>query len=160
FDNPDETALVRESVETYQNFSDVTGLANYDLHFQPQGYLFVTANPETARGQARRIERQRAWGVTDVELLDGAQPPYRFPYRDESIVCARYRASDGFLDPKRLTYGYVRASLATVVVDTDAIGLTVDDGRVRAVRTTRGTIATSSVVICAGPFSGIVARLA
>src|SRR5581483_11132807 len=49
FDNPDETALVRESVETFENFAEVAGLPGYDLRLQKQGYLFVTTSPTTAR---------------------------------------------------------------------------------------------------------------
>ncbi len=40
------------------------------------------------------------------------------------------------------------------------IGIALDGAGVRSVRTTEGTIATRAVVIAAGPFSGIVARLA
>jgi sarcosine oxidase subunit beta len=160
FDNPDETALVQESVETFANFADVTGLTSFDIGFRPRGYLFVTTKPETARSQAQRIERQRGWGVADVELLDGEEARYRFPYLDEMIVSARYRAKDGFIAPKQLTYGYARGSQATFLVDTDVTGIAVGDSRVRAVETSRGTIATDNVVICAGPFSGLVARLA
>jgi sarcosine oxidase subunit beta len=160
FDNPDETALVRESVEAFENFSELTGLKDVDVRIRRQGYLFVTSNTTTARRQKERVETQRGWGVPGVEVLDGDEVRYRFPYVSEEIVSARWRADDGFLDPKRLTYGFARASGARFVVDTDVSGIVLQGGRVASVTTSRGTITTSAVVVCAGPFSGLVARLA
>lgn len=160
FDNREETALVRESLETFENFAEVTGLRGYDLRLQKQGYLFVTTDPPTARRQAERVALQQSWGVHDVELLKGSEARYRFPYLSEQIISARYRAGDGFVDPKRLTYGYARASNATFLVSTSATGFQLAGGRIAGVQTSRGDIATNAVVIAAGPFTGQVARLA
>ena len=160
FDNPEETALVRESLETFENFAEVTDLPGYDLRLQRQGYLFVTTDPKTARRQAERVAMQRSWGVQDVELLDGSEARYRFPYLSEEIISARYRAGDGFVDPKRLTYGYARASNATFLVSTSVTGFYLVGGRITGVQTSRGDIATNAVVIAAGPFTGEIARLA
>jgi sarcosine oxidase, subunit beta len=160
FDNPDETALVQDSIATFERFAEIAGLPGYDIGYRQRGYLFVTTDPANARRQADRVAQQRSWGVGDIELLTGAEARYRFPFLDESVVSARYRAGDGFIDPKRLTYGYARASQATFVLDTDVTGLEVTGGRIAAVHTSRGTIATAAVVVAAGPFSGLVARLA
>jgi len=160
FDNPEETALARESIATFDNFAEVAALPGYDLHLQKQGYLFVTTNVATARRQAERIARQHAWGVDDAELLSGSEARYRFPYLGQDIVSARFRAGDGFLDPKRLTYGYARASDARFVVATSATGFRLAGGKIQGVVTDRGEIATDAVVIAAGPFSGVVARWA
>src|SRR3954452_1286033 len=40
FDNAEEVALVREGIELYTDFSERTGLANYDVGLRQQGYLF------------------------------------------------------------------------------------------------------------------------
>src|SRR6476661_1668880 len=39
FDNPEELALVRESVDLYLNFAEVTGQREYDPAARQQGYL-------------------------------------------------------------------------------------------------------------------------
>jgi sarcosine oxidase subunit beta len=160
FDNPDETALVRESVETFEHFAEMTELPGYDLDLRRQGYLFVTTSAAAARTQAERVHQQRAWGIHDVELLSGSEVRYRFPYVSEEVVSARYRAGDGFVDPKRLTYGYARASGATFVLDTAVTGFEIVGGRLAGVRTSGGSIATNAAVLAAGPFSGQVAALA
>jgi sarcosine oxidase subunit beta len=160
FDNPEETALVQESIATFQHFAEVADLPGYDIGFRPRGYLFVTTESSTARRQAKRVEQQHQWGVGDVELLTGSEARYRFQFLSETVISARFRAGDGFIDPKRLTYGYARASQTPFIVDTAVIGLSVAGGRITAVETSRGSIATGAVVVAAGPFSGVVARLA
>jgi sarcosine oxidase, subunit beta len=160
FDNAEETALVRESLATFGNFAEIAGLPGYDIGLRPRGYLFVTTDPAMARKQGERVAAQRDWGVRDVQLLNGDEARYRFPYLSEEIVSARFRAADGFIDPKRLTYGYARASDATFVLDTAVTGFRLAGGRIAGVATSNGEIATPNVVVAAGPFSGKVAALA
>ncbi len=160
FDNPYETALVLESIATYESFAEIARLRDFDLGIQKQGYLFVTSSPVTAKRQAQRVASQRAWGVDDVELLDGGEARFRFPYLSERVVSARFRANDGFLDPKRLTYGYAQASSATFVVSTEVSGFSLQGGRIAAVQTNRGAISTDNLVVAAGPFARPIARLA
>jgi sarcosine oxidase subunit beta len=160
FDNPDETALVRESVATFDHFAEIAELPGFDLDIRRQGYLFVTTSANVARRQAARAAQQRAWGIGDVEILNGDEARYRFPYLSDEVVSARFRAADGFLDPKRLTYGYARAGRATFVLNTTVTGFRLVGGGISGVETNRGTIATRAVVVAAGPFSGQVARLA
>src|ERR671928_2063388 len=50
FDNPEETALVRESVAVFENFAEITGHDRHDLDIRRQGYLFcATTEPAAAR---------------------------------------------------------------------------------------------------------------
>lgn len=159
FDNPEETALVQESLAFFDRFAEAADLPGYDIGLRKRGYLFVTTDPATARKQAERVEAQHAWGVRDVELLTGNEARYRFPYLSEEIVSARFRADDGFIDPKRLTYGYARGSSATFVLDTAVTGLQLTGGRISGAATSRGVIATPNVVVAAGPFSGSVGAM-
>ena len=75
-------------------------------------------------------------------------------------MSARYRAGDGWLDPRKLAMGYALASGATFAVGTEVTGFAMAGGRVQSVQTSRGTLAAGQVVIAAGPFSGVVAALA
>lgn len=160
FDNPEELALVRESVQVFDRFAEVTGLDGYDLDLRRQGYLFCAATAAAAARQRTWVEQQHAWGVGDVELLGGDEARYRFPYLSPRVLQARYRAGDGWLDVRRLTMGYAAASGAAICLQTPATGFTRRGDRVVGVETPRGTIATGDVVLAAGPFSGLVARQA
>jgi sarcosine oxidase subunit beta len=160
FDNPEEVALVRESIQLFEHFAERADLPGYDLRLQKSGYLFCATTQAAAERERHFVEELHAWGVSDVELLSGDEARYRFPYLSPDVIQARFRASDGWLDPKRLTFGYARASGATLCVETPAIGFARRGERVVGVHTPRGTIGCGAVVIAAGPFSGVVAAWA
>ncbi|MBV9324477.1 MAG: FAD-binding oxidoreductase [Chloroflexi bacterium] len=160
FDNPEEIALVREGIELFEHFAEIAELPGYDLHLKKQGYLFCATSDVGVEHQRHFVEALHGWGVTDVELLSGDEARYRFNYLSPEIVQARFRASDGWLDPKRLTFGYARASGATICVNTPAIGFDLSGDRVTGVRTPRGTVACEHAVVATGPFAASVAAMA
>jgi len=160
FDNPEEIALVREGIETFLNFAEVTGLSGYDLEIQQQGYLFCATSEAGAARQKGWVDSQHAWGVSDVELLSGDEARRRFPHLSPNVIQCRFRAGDGWLDARKLTFGYAAASGASICLETSVIGLRRENGRVTAVETSHGSIACHDVVIAAGPFSARLAEKA
>ncbi|MCV0402752.1 MAG: FAD-binding oxidoreductase [Chloroflexi bacterium] len=173
FDNPEEIATVREGVELFDAFAERTGLGGWDIGLRHGGYLFCSLTEATLQRSRALVERQRAWGLTDVELLTGDEARARWPWLSPAVRGARYRAGDGWLDVKRLSAGYAAAASnaeripdavgggsATFVTGVDVMGIEVDGDRVSAVRTSRGSIAAEVVVVAAGPFSARVAAMA
>jgi sarcosine oxidase, subunit beta len=160
FDNAEEIALVREGIELFDHFAEVTELPGYDLRIRKQGYLFCAFSDAGARHQRHFVDALQGWGVEDVELLSGDEARYRFPYLSADVIQARFRAGDGWLDPKRLTLGYVRASGASVCLETPAVGFDLKGERVTGVVTPHGTIACEHAVVATGPFAAPVAALA
>jgi sarcosine oxidase, subunit beta len=156
----EQLELVRESAELFLNFAEVTGQPGYDAGVRQQGYLWLTTTAEGAERQRRLVERQRAWGVDGVDLLDGDEARRAFPFIAPEVVQARFRAADGLLDPKAVTMGLAEASGAEAVVGCGVVGFRLRGGRVVEVETTLGSVAAGAVVVAAGPFSGEVARLA
>jgi sarcosine oxidase subunit beta len=160
FDNLEELELVRESAELFLNFQEVTGQDEYDLRLCQQGYLWLTTEQRNAERQRELVAQLHEWGQADVELLSGDEARERFPYVGPDVVQARWRAGDGFLDTKELTFGLAHASGADVVLDCGATGFVTSGGRLTAVETTRGTVEPDAAVIAAGPLSGTVAQAA
>lgn len=160
FDNPEEVALVREGIDLFDHFAELAKLDAYDLRIRKQGYLFCATTDDGARHQRHFVEALHGWGVGDVELLSGDEARYRFPYLSPGIIQSRFRGGDGWLDPKRLTLGYARASGARICLQTPAVGFTVQGDRVTGVRTPRGTVACAHAVIATGPFAAPLAALA
>src|ERR687893_1608677 len=113
FDNREELELVRESVDLLSNFSEVTGQPRYDSRLQRQGYLWCTTDPARAGWQRDLVRKQHTWGQRDIEHLDGEEVRRRFPYVSPDVLAARYRAGDGFIDPKEITLGFAASSGAT-----------------------------------------------
>lgn len=160
FDNREELELVRESVALFLSFNDVTGQGDYSLGVRQQGYLWVTTDDRRAARQKDLVAHQHSWGQDDIELLGGDDVRARWPYVKDEVVQARWRAGDGFLDPKALTLGLVAGSRASVATRCEVTGFLTSNGRLAGVRTNRGAIACESAVIAAGPFSGAVGALA
>ena len=103
FEDRDEWALVRESVELLLNFAERTGQRAYDPAVRQQGYLWLTTDEAMAAFQRDLVTMQHGWGQTDVELLDGDEVRRRFPYIGPNVIQARFRAGDGLIDQKALT---------------------------------------------------------
>ena len=173
FDNAEEIALVREGVELFDAFEQRTGLEGWDIDLRHGGYLFCSLTDATVERARRLVERQRTWGLDDVELLDGDDARARWPWLSPAIRGARFRASDGWLDVKRLTAGYAAAASnadripgaaprggATFVTDAAVTAITLDGDRVRGVETTRGRVAAETVVLATGPFLARAGALA
>jgi sarcosine oxidase subunit beta len=159
-DREEELRLVRESVELFLNFAEVTGQREYDPQVRQQGYLWVTTSEDRAATQRRLVEAQRSWGLRDVEVLAGQDVRRRFPFISSHVVQGRFRAGDGLIDPKALTFGLVAGSRAWVGTGCEVLGFRVRGGRVTGVETSTGTVSTDTVVVAAGPFSGLVAAAA
>lgn len=160
FDNKEELDLVSESVDLFLNFQAATGQSEHDLGIRQQGYVWLTTDEDRARRQRELVAAQHEWGRTDVELLSGEEVRERWPYVGPDIVQGRFRAGDGFLDPKALTYGMAVGSGAEVLAGTEATGFLLSGDRVTGVSTSRGEVSAGLTVIACGPFSGVVARYA
>jgi sarcosine oxidase subunit beta len=157
FDQPEVVALVLDSVEVYAHFADVVGLPGLDIGFHQQGCLFASCEPDGFEVLGDRAAHKRSIGLDDVELLDGDEARYRFPYLAPQVTAAIYRAEDGWLSPHQVTYGFAAGSGARFLLRTRAIGITLDDRGVCSVETNRGSIDTRAAVIAAGAFSPLVA---
>jgi sarcosine oxidase subunit beta len=160
-------------VELYEDFADRAGLPGYDIGLRRQGYLFCARGDGSVDRQRELVGRQQAFGLDDVELLDGDEVRRRFPYVAESVRGARFRAGDGFIDQVRLAWGYALAASggpgvdrpygsaeSTFVLGQRVVGLRIVGGRIVAVETHDGAIAAPLVVLATGPFLARTAALA
>jgi sarcosine oxidase subunit beta len=160
FVEPENVAMMRESIQFYEQFSARTGLAGYDIGLHQQGYLFLTTAPDGPDVFRERVRRQQAQGLADVEFLTGRQVRSRFPYVAAEVTAGTFRARDGWLSAHEAAYGFAQASEAHVLLSTAVTGFTREGDRVTGVITDRGPIAAPVVVLATGPYSLHVARLA
>jgi sarcosine oxidase subunit beta len=160
FAEPENVAMMAESIVFYEQFAERTDLSGYDIGIHQQGYLFLTTRPEGVEEFRQRVEYQHSLGLTDVEFLTGDEARRRFPYISAEVTAATFRQRDGWLSAHEVAYGFARASGATILLETTVTGITLRGGRVSGVETNRGPLAAPVVVIAAGPYSGKVAALA
>ena len=161
FVEPENVAMMRESIAFYQRFAEHTGLDGYDIGVHQQGYLFLTTANDGPQRFRQRVATQHSLGLDDVEFLTGDEVLRRFPYAAaEEITAGTFRQGDGWLSAHEACFGFARASGATVLLNTAVTGFTIINGRVAGVETERGPLAAPVVIIAAGPYSGRVAALA
>jgi len=159
FTEPAMAALAKPSIEIYESFDQVIGIPGYDISLVHAGYLFVSDDLEMVDQIKNAVETHRSLGVTDSEFLNADEVRARFPWVSESAVAATFRQRDGRLSSHEATQGFAKGSSARFLLRTRATGILTDSQGVSAVETTRGTIATRTVVNAAGPFAGVVGRM-
>jgi sarcosine oxidase subunit beta len=160
FTEPAMSALAQESIGIYERMAEVIGIPGYDISLRHAGYLFVTDEPGMVDQLKAAVETHHRLGVTDSEFLTGNELHRRFPYLAESAVAATFRQRDGSLSSHEATQGFAKGSEADFLLRTRATGILRDGEGVCGVVTDRGTIATRTVVNAAGPFAGVVGRMA
>jgi sarcosine oxidase subunit beta len=160
FTEPAMAGLALPSIGVFEHFAEVVGLPGYDISLRHQGYLFVTDDESQIGDLKAAVAKHRTLGVTDSEFLDHDELLARFPYLSERVVGATFRQRDGWLSTHEATQGFAKGSTATFLVSTRATGIQRDAQGVSAVETSHGTIATRVVVDAAGPFAGVVGRMA
>jgi sarcosine oxidase subunit beta len=157
FADPANIAMMQESIALFEQFQALTGT---DIGIHQQGYLFVTTKDDGYAQCQARVALQKSFGLADVELLTGDECRARFPYIAPTITAATFRQRDGWLSAHELTYGYARASAASFFVGTAVVDFCRTQNKIVGVVTSRGEIHAAHTVICAGPFSGVLAQKA
>jgi len=160
FTEPENVAMMKASIEVFEHFAEHIGIPGYDISLRQRGYLFLSDRPDGPVTLRRTVERMRGAGLNDVELWDESVVRRHFPWVSEDVTAATWRAKDGWLSAHELTYGFAKGSTATFLLRTEATGIKLDAQGVAGIETNRGPISSRRIVVAAGPFSGVVARLA
>lgn len=153
FGEPENIAMMRESIAFFENIRAETGIPDADIGLTQQGYLFCTTTAEGAAAAQKRVALQHSCGLTDVELWNGDETRAHFPYISDEVIAATFRARDGWLSPNDLTNLYGRASRAKILYETEVTDLLLKDDQVQGVQSSRGKFYAPLVVLAAGPFT-------
>src|SRR5262249_10916833 len=129
------------------------------------GGIEVARNEERLEELRRRMASAKAWGIEDVSLISPAEVKELVPFIDESVILGGfYTKSVGVVDSLRagtiMRERGEQAGALSIFAGTEVLGIDVERGRVRRVRTTRGDIEAETVAICCGVWSPSIARLA
>lgn len=148
------TDLTADSVRQYQELGV----------FTRSGGIEVARTPERMQELQRRMTSSMSWGI-DSELLDPAQVAGLVPYVDADVILGGFHTPGvGVVDSLRAgTLMRERAQeldALTVVAGAEVVGIAVEAGRVRGVRTDQGDIRAETVVVACGVWSPRIARMA
>jgi sarcosine oxidase subunit beta len=141
---------------------------NFNVMFSRRGHLTLAHNDSSLRTMRWRAEVNKLQGV-DSEVIDPAQIKKLVPYLDTSpdtrypILGALYHPPGGIIRHDAVVWGYARAADANGVhlhQHTEVTGIETGAGRVAAVHTTRGRIATRVVVNCTAGWCTLISGMA
>jgi glycine cleavage system aminomethyltransferase T/glycine/D-amino acid oxidase-like deaminating enzyme len=139
--------------------------------YRETGTLIECGGVEVARTEERMEELRRrmasatSWGVEGCRLVTPAEIKQLVPYVNESILLGGfYTPSVAVVDSLRFgtimrERGQASGALQ-VFANTEVLGLDVEEGRIRRVRTSRGDVDTGVVVVACGIWSPRIARMA
>src|SRR5690242_10940180 len=128
------------------------------------GGIEVARTEERMEELRRRMASAKSWGVDGCRLVTPAEIKELVPYVNEEILLGGfYTPSVAVVDSLR--FGTVmreraQAKGAQVFANTEVLGIDVEAGCVRRVRTSRGDIETDLVAIACGVWSPRLARMA
>ncbi len=147
--------LTRDSTEQYKELGV----------FTESGGIEVARTEARMTELRRRCSQAKSWGIP-AELLTPEGVAKLVPYLDPSVILGgAYFPTVGVVDSLRAgTLMRERAQQSgalTVLAGTEVLGIDKsEDGRVSAVRTSKGAIGTQVCAICCGVWSPRIARMA
>jgi glycine cleavage system aminomethyltransferase T/glycine/D-amino acid oxidase-like deaminating enzyme len=153
------TRMMMDSTELYRKLATDP---DTDPGWIECGGIRLACSPE----RMEELERQVGWAESfglPLQRISAAEAQALFPpMSTERVLGATYLATDGYLDPSRLTYalaGLARKAGVQIAERTRLLGIDVVDGAVRGVRTDQGDVACEVVVDAAGMYAAEIARL-
>ena len=141
------TDLTLDSVEQYQEMGVFTQSGGFE----------IARTEERMEELRRRMSSARAWGI-EAEIVDPAFVKEKVPFIEEDqFIGAFWQPGVGVVDSLRagtiMRERAMESGALTVVPNVEVVGMDVEDGRIRRVRTSGGDIEAEVVVIAAGVWS-------
>jgi len=157
--NANITQLLGESVKLYDTLEHETGLVS---GWKRNGGLRLACNQERWTEVKRQATIARSFGV-EMHLLTPAEAAEMWPLMDVSdVVGAAFLPNDGQANPSDITQSLAKGARMNdvrIFEDTEVTGIETENGRVKAVNTSRGRIECEVVVNCAGQWAREVGQM-
>lgn len=159
FATKDNIQMSMLSEKLFCSFKEDTG---HDALFDQVGYMFLVQEDKDAEIFRKSYELQKSLGL-NVQLLKPDEIAQYAPHvSTEGVQFATFCHDDGLGDPHEFLSGYDKASRqmgVDIEVEAGVTDITVESGKIKAVKTARGTIDTPLVVNCAGPFAKEIGKM-
>jgi sarcosine oxidase, subunit beta len=131
-----------------------------EISFRQYGYLFLLDREEDVAAFRSALELQHSLGVPSRELTPAETLELVPQLSVDGLLAATFCPRDGYATPEAVVQWYASRSGAEIRQGCAATGIDVQDGRIVAVETSAGRIATGTIVCCAGVWSREVGALA
>jgi sarcosine oxidase subunit beta len=161
FSTPVNIQMSLHSIPFYASFEEALG---HPSGYRAQGYLFLATQESHLAYLRANLERQKTLGLKTAQLLSAEDIIQLLPQlRSDDILGGSFCSTDGFVDPYSVMTGFMaRASEqgTTLWKNTAVTGISKDSQGISGVETSRGHVATRTVVNAAGAWSAQIAKFA
>ena len=152
--------LSLKSLPMLEGFEDEIG---QPIDYRQCGYLILLTNQKDLDAFKQNVNLQHRLGV-QTEWLGSEEIREFLPLMNlDDVLAGTYHPKDGLVDPNSVVMGYMNAAKrqgAAVFTGVDVTGIDVQNGRILSVKTSEGKINTPLVVNAAGPWAGLIGRMA
>lgn len=162
---PEGSRFYDRSVKLYEGLAEDL---NFNVMFEQRGHLTLAHSDASLRTMRWRAEVNKLEGI-DSSVISPEAVKELAPFLDISdrprypIVGALWHPPGGIIRHDAVVWGYARGANAMgahIHQGTEVTGIDVSDGRVTGVKTTRGDIATRTVVNSTAGWSSLIAAMA
>lgn len=152
--------LATYSVRVWETFAERFG---QEIDLRQQGYLFLLTDPAEEPTFRANLALQQRLGVPSRWVVPAEIAALNPFVVVDDVYGGVFCPEDGWVDTYSATMGYAQAARRAgveIVEETEVTGVARRNGRVEGVETARGSISTPLAIVCAGPQSRLVGRLA
>lgn len=140
-------------LEVFRNFPE---LFDQDIDLDECGYLFLLEREEDLRTFERNVELQRSMGL-ESRIISVEEAKELSPLiSTEGLIAGVWSPEAGHCTPESVVQGYARAARALgvrIIRHCEVTDVVREGDTITAVETAQGSIATDTVVCCAGAWS-------
>ena len=161
FATPVNIQMSLYSIPFYDSFEEKLG---HPSGYHPQGYMFVATRQSHLDYLQANFERQKALGLKSARIIAAEEIIRMLPQlRSDDILGGSFCSTDGFVDPYSAMTGLMTRAVeqgATLWKNCEVTGILRDGRGVSGVETSKGRIATRTIVNAAGAWAAQIAKFA
>ena len=151
--NANITQLLGYSVALYDRLEEETGQAT---GWKRNGGLRLACTPDRWTEVKRQATTAHSFGL-DMQLLSPTEAQALWPLMQvDDVIGAAFLPTDGQASPSDITQALAKGARmagARIVEQTAVTGFEVEQGRIRAVLTSRGRVTCEKLVLCCGQWT-------
>ncbi|MBY4892185.1 FAD-dependent oxidoreductase [Rhodobacteraceae bacterium N5(2021)] len=147
------TRMIQYSVDLYAQLEEETGQS---VGWIQKGSLSIATTEDRLTHVRRQGALAKAFGI-DVTEISAGEAQERWPLMNgEDVLGAVWSPDDGRVSPSDVCAALVKAAKglgAKIFEDTGVTGILTENGRVKGVETTQGTVMCDAIALCGGLWS-------
>lgn len=154
------TRMIQYSVDLYSRLEEETGQS---VGWIQKGSLSIATNPDRLTHIRRQEALAHAYGI-DAWSVSGDEAKERWPLMNaDDVLGAVWSPDDGRVSPSDVCAALVKAAKklgGRIFEETGVTGILTENGKIKGVETTSGTVMCDAIALCAGLWSRDVAAMA